>query len=81
MVTLSAGIAFTPEHGSTESELLKAADEAMYTAKQGGRNRIVVYQKEPRLSSLSTGVDETFPQPIATAGILLTNNSNHMPDR
>jgi len=53
IVTLSAGIASMPEHGSTESELLKAADEAMYTAKQGGRNQIVVYQKAP-----PTGVDE-----------------------
>jgi diguanylate cyclase (GGDEF)-like protein len=58
MITLSAGIASMPEHGSTESDLLKAADEAMYTAKQGGRNRIVVYQKEPRRLSPPTGVDE-----------------------
>ncbi len=45
MITLSAGIACMPIHGSTEIELLKAADEAMYAAKQGGRDRIVVYQK------------------------------------
>jgi diguanylate cyclase (GGDEF)-like protein len=44
-ITLSAGIASMPDHGKTESELLKAADEAMYTAKQGGRNRVVIYQK------------------------------------
>lgn len=44
LITLSAGIASMPEHGSTEIELLKAADEAMYTAKQGGRDRVVVYQ-------------------------------------
>ncbi len=44
-ITLSAGIAYMPDHGTTESELLKAADDAMYTAKQTGRNRIVVYQK------------------------------------
>ncbi len=44
-ITLSAGIAYMPDHGITESELLKAADEAMYTAKQAGRNRTVVYQK------------------------------------
>ena len=44
MITLSAGIASMPEHGSTESELLKAADEAMYAAKQAGRDRIAIYQ-------------------------------------
>ena len=43
-ITLSAGIAQTPEHGTTANELLQAADEAMYAAKQAGRDRIVVYQ-------------------------------------
>jgi len=45
MVSLSAGIAHMPEHGKTEAELLRAADEAMYAAKQNGRDRVVVYQK------------------------------------
>jgi diguanylate cyclase (GGDEF)-like protein/PAS domain S-box-containing protein len=45
MVSLSAGIACMPVHGTTPSELLRAADEAMYTAKQAGKDRIVVYQK------------------------------------
>ncbi len=48
IVTISAGIASMPEHGSTQKELLKAADEAMYTAKQRGRDRVVVY-KVPNL--------------------------------
>jgi diguanylate cyclase (GGDEF)-like protein len=41
-ITLSAGIAYMPEHGVTETELLRAADEAMYTAKQAGGDRIAV---------------------------------------
>ena len=49
MITLSAGIAQTPEHGTTASELLRAADEAMYAAKQAGRDRMVIYQTEPPL--------------------------------
>ena len=42
MITLSAGIAQTPEHGISAAELLQAADEAMYAAKQAGGDRIVV---------------------------------------
>jgi diguanylate cyclase (GGDEF)-like protein/PAS domain S-box-containing protein len=42
MITLSAGIAQTPEHGMTAAGLLQAADEAMYAAKQAGGDRIVV---------------------------------------
>jgi diguanylate cyclase (GGDEF)-like protein len=47
VITLSAGIASMPEHGMIEGELLKAADEAMYAAKQAGRDRIIVYQAPP----------------------------------
>jgi diguanylate cyclase (GGDEF)-like protein/PAS domain S-box-containing protein len=43
-ITLSAGIVCTSDHGTTVSELLRAADEAMYAAKQAGRDRIVIYQ-------------------------------------
>ena len=40
-VTASFGVAAFPEHGMTTSELLRAADKAMYNAKAGGRNRVV----------------------------------------
>jgi diguanylate cyclase (GGDEF)-like protein len=40
-ITLSIGIAMFPEHGSTQEGLLKAADEALYRAKKGGRDRVV----------------------------------------
>jgi len=45
MINISAGIAQTPEDGTTASEVLRSADEAMYIAKQGGRDRIVIYEK------------------------------------
>ena len=43
-ITVSAGVAAAPEHNSTATELLRAADNAMYSAKQAGRDRVVVYQ-------------------------------------
>lgn len=45
-MTLSAGIAGAPEHGSTPAELIRMADNAMYVAKNAGGNRIVVYQTD-----------------------------------
>jgi diguanylate cyclase (GGDEF)-like protein len=39
-VTISAGVAAFPEHGGSRDELVHAADIALYTAKQTGRNRV-----------------------------------------
>jgi diguanylate cyclase (GGDEF)-like protein/PAS domain S-box-containing protein len=41
-VTISVGIAVFPEDGSTSAAILKAADDALYRAKRGGRGRVVV---------------------------------------
>lgn len=41
-VALSVGIATFPENGSTSAEILKAADVALYRAKQAGRGRVVL---------------------------------------
>lgn len=40
-VTLSAGVATMPEDAETVEQLIAAADEALYTAKRLGRNRVV----------------------------------------
>ena len=37
-VTISAGVATWPDHGSTREDLVRAADAGLYAAKQGGRN-------------------------------------------
>jgi diguanylate cyclase (GGDEF)-like protein len=42
-VTGSFGIALYPTHADNEEALLRAADEALYRAKEAGRNRIQVY--------------------------------------
>jgi len=43
-MTLSVGLAQAPEHALTADEFLHAADEAMYAAKQAGRDCIVAYK-------------------------------------
>jgi diguanylate cyclase (GGDEF)-like protein len=40
-VTISGGLATFPEDGTSTTELIQSADEALYEAKQTGRNRIV----------------------------------------
>ena len=41
-VTISAGAATYPDHGTTRDELMKAADAGLYAAKQAGRNRVLL---------------------------------------
>jgi len=41
-MTVSLGVAGFPEHGTNAQELLAAADAALYRAKRGGRNRVVM---------------------------------------
>jgi diguanylate cyclase (GGDEF)-like protein len=38
-VTISAGVAAYPDHGTTRDDLIRAADSGLYAAKQAGRNR------------------------------------------
>lgn len=40
-VTISCGVASYPANGSNRDELVKAADESLYSAKQSGRNTVV----------------------------------------
>jgi|HubBroStandDraft_3_1064219.scaffolds.fasta_scaffold03982_3 diguanylate cyclase (GGDEF)-like protein/putative nucleotidyltransferase with HDIG domain len=40
-LTISFGLSGYPEHGETAASLLHAADEALYAAKESGRNRTV----------------------------------------
>lgn len=45
---VSIGIALFPEHAETAEQLLVAADQAMYTAKQNGRGRYRIFDPAPR---------------------------------
>lgn len=39
-VTMSAGVAAFPAHGTTRDALIRSADNGLYAAKQAGRNRV-----------------------------------------
>ncbi|EOY5092410.1 cyclic di-GMP phosphodiesterase [Citrobacter amalonaticus] len=42
----SVGIAMAPQHGEDSSNLIRNADTAMYTAKEGGRGQVCVFSPE-----------------------------------
>jgi diguanylate cyclase (GGDEF)-like protein len=44
-VTISIGLALIPDHGTDIETLIGRADKAMYRAKQGGRNRVEVWDE------------------------------------
>jgi|GEM_PF-533150 len=46
-VTLSAGIAAYPAHGLTAREIIARADDALYRAKNAGRNRVEAWDEVP----------------------------------
>jgi diguanylate cyclase (GGDEF)-like protein len=43
-LTCSAGIAFFPEDASNSHDLIQNADQALYSAKNTGRDRVVIFQ-------------------------------------
>jgi diguanylate cyclase (GGDEF)-like protein len=47
-VTITAGVSSYPANGRTRDELVKAADDALYQAKQAGRNRVMLAESGVR---------------------------------
>jgi diguanylate cyclase (GGDEF)-like protein len=41
-ITVSLGVALYPDHASDVEALLRSADESLYKAKRGGRDRVVI---------------------------------------
>lgn len=51
-VTISMGIACFPENGQTREVILRAADQAMYAAKDAGRDHILSYDQLQRSENI-----------------------------
>jgi diguanylate cyclase (GGDEF)-like protein/putative nucleotidyltransferase with HDIG domain len=62
-VTLSAGVAEYPQYGVERNELLRVADEAMYQAKEEGKNQVRIYRPDSgeltQLRKLAEGRDRS----------------------
>jgi diguanylate cyclase (GGDEF)-like protein len=48
-VTASFGVALYPTHADNAEALVRAADDALYQAKENGRNRVCVFEAAPSL--------------------------------
>jgi len=57
-VTVSFGIAVFPEHGANAAGLLRAADAALYSAKNNGRDRVVIADALPLGAKAGHASDE-----------------------
>ena len=45
-MTISVGIAFAPQHGSSFMDLYRNADHALYQTERAGKNGYSLYQRE-----------------------------------
>ncbi|HJU37301.1 MAG TPA: diguanylate cyclase [Gaiellaceae bacterium] len=63
-VTVSAGVATYPTHGTGRDELIRLADSALYWAKKDGKNRVRAYAAE---SILRANLEELVDTPDRAA--------------
>jgi putative nucleotidyltransferase with HDIG domain len=60
-MTVSAGLATSPQHGSERDELIRLADSALYWAKEYGKNRVRCFRPDvielAELKRLASGPD------------------------
>ena len=63
-LSASIGIATFPLHGSSRTELVVAADAALYGAKRSGRNRVCVFEAVSSDATLMLPSGDPFPEAV-----------------
>ncbi|HEX8207285.1 MAG TPA: diguanylate cyclase [Solirubrobacteraceae bacterium] len=69
-VTVSFGVASCPRHAATSDQLLHCADQALYLAKQLGRDRSVIFSEQVA-ESLAGGTGEDARQSVEQIAAVL----------
>ncbi len=61
-VTISIGVAQFPEDGETVEAVIASADQVLYRAKEGGRNRVVLTRQQPSPQRTRRGSQGVWPE-------------------
>ncbi|KAB7739743.1 diguanylate cyclase [Parvibaculum sedimenti] len=72
-ITISLGVALIPDHASDVKDLLDAADQALYVAKNGGRNRIETGVPVPNRPHATNLLEMPAPEAETTDGAASTS--------
>jgi diguanylate cyclase (GGDEF)-like protein/putative nucleotidyltransferase with HDIG domain len=70
-VTVSFGVASCPRHAATSGQLLHCADQALYLAKQLGRDRSVIFSEEVAESLAGGAADDGRQSVEQVAAVLI----------